>query len=213
MEREVNKLLDAQIIVPLRYSEWVDNLIPVRKKNGEIRLCVDFRNLNRSFKKDNYPFQKMEHILQKVTGASRISMIDDFFGYNQISILPEDRGKTTFTTPWGTFMYAKIPFGFMNAGATFQRAMDITFIGERDKFVVIYLDEITIFSRSDKENFHHLRKVFLKCIKFGLSLNPKKSLFVVQEGKLLGHIVSVEGVKIDSRRVEVIQTFSLPISK
>jgi ribonuclease HI len=113
MEREVKKLLDAQIIVPLRYSEWVANLVPVRKKSGEIRLCVDFRNLNRSSRKDNYPLPKMEHILQRVTGASRISMIDGFSGYNQISVLPEDREKTTFTTPWGTFMYAKIPFGLM----------------------------------------------------------------------------------------------------
>jgi ribonuclease HI len=111
MEKEVKKLLDAQIIVPLRYSEWVSNLVPVRNKSGEIRLCVDFRNLNRSSKKENYPLPKMEHILQRVTGASRISMIDGFSGYNQISVLPEDREKTTFTTPWGTFMYAKIPLG------------------------------------------------------------------------------------------------------
>jgi ribonuclease HI len=121
MEKEVKKLLDAKIIIPLRYSEWVANLVPVRKKNGEIRLCVDFRNLNRSSKKDNYPLPKMEHILQRVTGSTRMSMIDGFSGYNQIFVLPEDREKTTFTTPWGTFMYAKMPFGLMNAGATFQR--------------------------------------------------------------------------------------------
>jgi hypothetical protein len=82
MEREVKKLLDAQIIVPLRYSEWVANLVPVRKKSGEIKLCVDFRNLNKSSKKDNYPLPNMEHILQRVTSASRISMIDGFSGYN-----------------------------------------------------------------------------------------------------------------------------------
>jgi ribonuclease HI len=210
MEKEVKKLLDAQIIIPLRFSEWVANLVPVRKKNGEIRLCVDFINLNRSSKKDNYPLPKMEHILQRVTGSARMSMVDGFSGYNQISVFPEDREKTTFTTPWGTFMYAKIPFGLMNAGATFQRAMDIAFIGEKDKFVVIYLDDITVFSRSDKEHCYHLRKVFLKCRRFGLSLNPKKSLFSMQEGKLLGHIVSAEGVKIDPSRVEAIQSLSFP---
>jgi hypothetical protein len=156
MEKEVKKILDAQIIVPLRYYEWVAKLVPVRNKSGEIRLCVDFINLNRSSKKENYPLPKMEHILQRVTGASRISMIDKFSSYNQIFILPEDREKTTFTTPWGTFMYAKMPFGLMNARETFQRAMDIAFIGERDKFVVIYLDDITFFSRIDKEHFHHL---------------------------------------------------------
>jgi hypothetical protein len=209
LEKEVKKLLDAQIIVPLRYSEWVANLVPVRKKSGEIRLCVDFKNLNKSSKKDNYPLLKMEHILQRVTGTSRISMIDGFSGYNQISVMPKDREKMTFTTPWGTLMYAKIPFGLMNAGATFQRAMDISFIGESDQFVVIYLDDITIFSRSDREHCEILKRVFLKCKKFGLSLNPKKSLFSMKEGKLLAHIVSTEGVRIDPNRLEAIQTLSL----
>jgi hypothetical protein len=167
MEKEVNKLLDTQIIVPLRYSEWVANLVPVRKKSGEIRLYVDFRNQNRSSRKDNYPLSKMEHILQRVTCASRISMIDGFSSYNHISVPPEDKEKTTFTTPWRMFMYAKMPFGLMNAGVTFQRAMNIAFIGERDKFVVIYLNDITVFSRSEREHCEHLRRVFLKCRKFG----------------------------------------------
>jgi hypothetical protein len=111
MEKEVKKLLDAQIIIPLRFSEWVANLVPISKKNGEIRLCVDFINLNRRSKKDNYPLSKMEHILQRVTGSSRMSMVDGFSGYNQIFVFPEDREKTAFMTIWGTFMYAKVPFG------------------------------------------------------------------------------------------------------
>jgi ribonuclease HI len=213
MEKEVKKLLDAKIIFPLRYSEWVANLVLVRKKSGEIRLYVDFRNLNRSSKKDNYPLPNMEHILQRVTGASRITMIDGFSGYNQISVMPEDREKMTFTTPWGTFMYVKMPFGLMNAGETFQRAMDIAFIGEKDQFVVIYLDDITVFSRYEKEHCCHLRKVFLKCRRFGLSLNPQNSLFAMKEEKLLGHIVSTKGVRIDPSRVEALQILSLPRSK
>jgi hypothetical protein len=99
MEREVKNLLDAQIIVPLIYFEWVANLIPVRKKSGEIRLSVDFQNLNRSSKKDNYPFPKMEHILQRLTGASRMSMIDGFSGYKEIFVIPEDIERTAFTNP------------------------------------------------------------------------------------------------------------------
>jgi hypothetical protein len=91
--------------------------------------------------------------------------------------------------------------------------MDIAFIEEKDQFVLIYLDDITVFSRSDKEHCCHLRKFFSKCQKFGLSLNPKKSLFAMKEGKLLGHIVSVEGVRIDPSRVEAIQTLSLPRSR
>jgi hypothetical protein len=116
MEKEVKKLLDAQIIIPLRYPEWIANLVSVRKKNGEIRLCVDFINLNRCSRKDNYPLPKMEHILQRVTCSTRMSMIDGFSGYNHISVFTEEREKKTFTTPWGTFMYANIPFGLMNAG-------------------------------------------------------------------------------------------------
>ena len=104
-------------------------------------------------------------------------MLDGFSGYNQIKVLPEDQEKTAFTTPWGTFMYAKMPFGLMNAGATFQRAMDIDFAYERDSFVVIYMDNITVYSRSDKEYIRNLERVFLKCRKYGISLNPRKSNF------------------------------------
>jgi ribonuclease HI len=213
MEREIKKLLDARIIIPLRYSEWIANLVPVRKKNGEIRLCVDFRNLNKCSRKDNYPLPKMEHMLQKVSGSKVMSFIDGFSGYNQIVVHPEDKEKTAFTTPWGTFMYEKMPFGLMNAGATFQRAMDIAFVGEKDKFVLIYLDDITVFSSSHELHLQHLRRTFLKCRRYGISLNPKKSNFALKEGKLLGHIVSADGVKIDPKRVEAIKNLSLPRSK
>jgi hypothetical protein len=125
-----------------------------------------------------------------------------FFRYNQIMVHPDDREKTTFTTPWGTFMYAKMPFGLMNVGATFQREMDIEFVDEKDKFIVIYLDDITVYSASDKQHLEHLKKVFQKCRKFDISLNPKKSHFGVEEGKLLGHIISKEGIKIDPNKVE-----------
>jgi hypothetical protein len=180
MEKEIKKLLNAQIIIPLRYSEWVANLVHVRKKNGEIKLCVDFRNLNKFSKKDNYPLSKMENILQRVSGASVMSFIDSFSGYNQISVHPDDRENNAFTTPWGSFMYAKMPFGLMNVGVTFQRAMDIAFVGEKDKFVLIYLDDLTMFSHSHIENLQHLRKTFLKCRRYGHSLNPKKSQFALK---------------------------------
>ena len=94
-------------------------------------------------------------------------------------------------------MYAKIPFGLMNAGATFRRAMDIEFVGEKDKFVLIYLDDITVYSSSHQDHLQHLKKVFLKCRRFRISVNPKRSQFSLEEGKLLGHIVSTAGVGID----------------
>lgn len=110
-------------------------------------------------------------------------------------------------------MYAKMPFGLINAGATFQRAMDIAFVGEKDKFVLIYLDDIIVFSHSHEEHLQHLRRTFLKCRRYGVSLNPKKSYFAMKEGKLLGHIVSAEGVKIDPTRVEAISKLSIPRPK
>ena len=91
-------------------------------------------------------------------------------------------------------MYAKMPFGLMTAGATFQRAMDLDFVGLKDKFVLIYLDDLTVYSHSHHDHLQHFRKVFLKCRWYGISLNPKKSQFALSEGKLLGHIVSAEGV-------------------
>ena len=150
-------MYDAQIIVPIRYSDWVSNLVPTRKKTREIRLCVDFRNLNKVSLKDNYPLPKMDHILQRVVSTSRMSLSDDFSGYNHILVQKEDQAKTTFTTPWGTFMYVKISFGLMNAEATFQRAMYIAFAKEIHDFLVIYLDAITVFSKTDHEHLDNLR--------------------------------------------------------
>ena len=213
IEKEIKKLLAAKIIVPLRYSKWVANLVLVRKKSGEIRLYVDFRDLNKCSKKDKYLLPKMEHLLQKVSGAKVMSFLDGFSGYNQVVVHPYDQEKTAFTTPWGTFMYSKMPFGLMNAGASFQRAMDIAFVGEKDNFVLVYLDDITVYSSSHQDHWQHLKKVFLKCRRFGISVNPKKSQFALEEGKLLGHIVSATGVKIDPERVKAIQTLSIPRSK
>jgi hypothetical protein len=210
IEKEIKKMYDAKIIVPLRFSKWVSNLVPTRKKTGEIRLCIDFRNLNKASLKDNYPLPKMDHLLQSVVGSSRISLLDGFSGYNQVLVHPDDQEKTAFTTPWGTFMYVKMPFGLMNAGATFQRAMDIAFVEESGKFIVVYLDDVTVFSQSDDEHLRHLRRVFEKCRRFGISLNPKKCLFGLEEGKLLGHIISKEGIRIDPSRIEAILKIEHP---
>ena len=170
-------MYEAGSIATITFSDWVSNLVPTRKKTGEIRLCVDLRNLNKVSLNDNYPLPKMDHILQRVVGSSRISLLDGFSGYNQILVHPDDQVKTAFTTPWGTFMYVKMPFGLKNAGATFQRAMDIAFAKEIHDFLVIHLDDLTIFSKSDQQHMDHLRQVCTKFRKYGISLNPKKPLF------------------------------------
>jgi len=123
---------------------------------------VDFKNLNKPSLKDNYPLPKMDHILENVVGENRMSMIDGFLGYNQIAVNEHDKEKMTFTTPWGTFMYDKMPFGLMNAGDNFQHTMDIAFVDERDKLVVIYLDDLMVFSKSDEDHLIHLKQTFEK---------------------------------------------------
>lgn len=154
----------------------MSNFVSVRKKTGEIRLCVYFRNLNRVSLKDNYPLPKMDHVLQKVVGARRMSLLYGFSWYNQILVHPEDQDKIVFITPWGTFKYVRMPFSLMNAGETFQRVMNIAFEEEKDKFLAIYLDDIIVYSQSHEEHLQHLRAVLEKCRRHGISLNPKKSL-------------------------------------
>ena len=120
-------------------------MVPVRKKNGDIRICIDFRNLNKACQKDKFPLPTMEKILQKVAGSEPMSFLDGFLGYNQILVHLDDRLKTNFRTKWGTYPYHKMPFGLVNVGATFQRAMDIAFKGLINRSVVIYLDDIIVF--------------------------------------------------------------------
>lgn len=182
IEKELKKILDAQIILPLRYYNWIGNLVLVKKKNGEIRLYVDFRNLNKASLKYNYSLPEMDQLLQQFYGANTLSMLDGFSSYNQFIANTMDKQNTAFTTPWGTFMYARIPFSLTNVGATFQRAMDIAFVGKVNNFLVIYLYYLTIFSNSNKTHLKHLMKVFERCRKFEISLNPKKSLFLSQKG-------------------------------
>ena len=173
VKKELNKWFNAKIILPVRHAQWVSNLVPVRKKSGEIRLCVDFCNLNRASDKDNYHVPPMEWILQQVFGSKRLSLLDGFSGYNQVLMSPLDHLKTTFCTPWGTYAYMKIPFGLINASATLQRAMNISFHGLINQSVVVYLDDVTVFSKKKKDHLSHLRVVLEQCRKFGISLNPK----------------------------------------
>ena len=120
MRRKSRNLFEKKIIVSLQFSKWLSNLLPIRRKSGEIRLCVDFININKVSLKEDYPLPKMDHILQMVVGSQRMSMLDGFSGYNQVVVHPNDQENTSLTTSWGTFMYVKILFGLMNVGATFQ---------------------------------------------------------------------------------------------
>ena len=142
-----------------------------------------------------------------------MSMLDDFSGYNQVEVEEKDQHKIVFTTPWGTFAYHRMPFRLINVGATFQICMSKNFADIKDRIIVIYLDDLTVFSKRRKDHMEDLRKVLQRCREHGISLNPKKSVFYVTKEKILGHIVSQEGIKIDPDRVEAIQRLSLPSNK
>jgi hypothetical protein len=161
----------------------------IRKNTREIRMCVDFRDLNKESIKDIFPFPNMEFLLHQVTGSTCMSMLDGFSGYNEVLVAKEDREKTTFITPWETYTYARIPFSLKNDGATFQRAMDHAFNGLIGKFMVDYQDDLTVHSNKRDDHIHHLRKVFERFRLYDVSLNPNKCSFAVTQGKLLGHIV------------------------
>ena len=156
-------------------------MVPIRKKNGDIRICIDFRNLNKASLKDNFPLPTMEQILQSVAGSELMSFLDGFSGYNQVLVHPDDQLKTTFRTKWGTYAYQKMPFRLINAGATFQRVMDIAFKGLINRTIVVYLDDITVFSKERSNHLHDLNQIFQRCKRYGISLNPKKSFFALDQ--------------------------------
>ena len=144
MKKELKKMLSTKIIFLVQHITWVANLVLVRKNSGEIQICIDFQNLNWASLKDNYLVPPMEHILQRESRLALLSLLDGFSRYNQVLVVKEDRLKTTFQTKLGTYAYAKMPFGLINAVVTFQRAKDIPFIGLLNKSMVVYLNDITI---------------------------------------------------------------------
>ena len=118
VKKELNKLLMDKIIFPIQHTTWVANSLLVRKKSGEVWICIDFQNLNRVSLKYNYPIPSMDQILQSVSRFSLLSLLDGFSKYNQVLVENEDHLKITFRTKWGTYAYDKMPFGLINAGAT-----------------------------------------------------------------------------------------------
>lgn len=134
-----------------------------------------------------------------------ISLLDGFLGYNQISVVEGDKYKTTFTTLWGNFSYNHMPIGLINVGATFLQEMNLSCSHLKNKIIIIYLDDLIIFSKRRKKHLRYMKSILQRCREHKISLNLKKSIFCVIEGKLLGHLVSKEGITVDLERVRVVQ--------
>ncbi|KAG8474235.1 hypothetical protein CXB51_033721 [Gossypium anomalum] len=166
IKEEVKKQFDAGFLQEVKYSEWVANIVPIPKKDGNVRMCVDYRDLKKASPKDNFPLPHIDTLVDNTAGYSLFSFMDCFSGYNQIKMHPEDMDKTTFITLWGTFCYKVMPFGLKNAGATYQRAMVTLFHGMMHKEIKVYVDDMIAKSRTKKEHIEVLRKLFLRLRKF-----------------------------------------------
>jgi hypothetical protein len=208
---EVEKLLKAGFIYPVALTEWVSNPVPIDKKGGSIRVCVDYRDINKGCPKDNFPTPFVDQIVDDCAGSKIFSLMDGFSGYNQINIAPEDQHKTTFICHWVTFTYKKLPFGLKNAGATFQRAMSYAF-HDIKHIVQPYLDDFPAHSVRRVDHPMHLRAIFLRCRFYRIRLNPHKCVFCVESGHLLGFIVSRHGIQVDPIKVETILNLPPPSS-
>ena len=185
MRTELSNLIEANIISAINFSSWVESLVPTTKKNGEIRLCVDFRNLNQASLKDHHSLPLMEQILTKVSGSKRFSFLDGFLGYNQVLVKEADRFKIAFTMKWGDYAYSKMTFGLTNVGDPFQKVMEMAFKNMIERCVLVYLDDIKVYSKNIVDHFGHLRQVFIRCGEYGALLNPSKCFFASNQGKLL----------------------------
>jgi hypothetical protein len=206
---EVEKLLKASFIYPMALTDWVSNLVPIDKKQGTIRVCIDYRDINKACPKDNFPTSFVDQIVDDCAGSEIFSLMDGFFGYNQINIVPKDQHKTAFICPWGTFAYQKLPFGLKNDGATFQRAMSYAF-HDIKHIIQPYLDDLPTHSMRRVDHPKHLWAIFVRCRFYCIRLNPHKCVFCVESGRLLGFIVSHQGIRVDPLKVEVILNLPPP---
>ncbi|XP_057790567.1 LOW QUALITY PROTEIN: uncharacterized protein LOC131007657 [Salvia miltiorrhiza] len=204
IEAEVNKLINVGFIREVKYPTWISSIVPVRKKNGQIRVCVDFRDLNEACPKDDFPLPIAELMIDATTGHEALTFMDGSSGYNQIRMSPNEEELTAFRTPKGIYCYKVMPFGLKNAGATYQRAMQKIFDDILHKNVECYVDDLVVKSKKRNNHLQDLRMVFERLRKHQLKMNPLKCAFGVKSGKFLGFIVRHQGIEIEQAKIDAI---------
>ena len=205
VRKEVLKWLDAGVIYSISNSAWVSPVQVVPKKEGTIviktddntllpsrsvtglRICIDYRKLNKATRKDHFPLSFLDQTLDRLPGYEYYCLLDGYSGYNQITIAPEDQEKTTFTCPYGTFAFRRMPFELCNAPGTFQRCMMAIFSNIVEKTIEVFMDDFSVLGSSFDECLENLRAVLVRCEETNLVLNWEKYHFMVQEGIVLGH--------------------------
>jgi transposase InsO family protein len=209
VKRQVTDLLAKGMIRPST-SPYSAPILFVGKKDGGLRMCIDYRGLNAVTVKNRYPLPRVDDLLDKLRGAAYFSSIDLQQGYNQIRIAESDIEKTAFRTPFGHYEYTVLSFGLVNAPATFQAVMNRIFRPFLDKFVVCYLDDILIFSRTREEHLQHLRAVFEVLRREQLYAKKSKCHWAQPQVEYLGHIVSANGIRMDPRKSAAVRDWPAP---
>nr|GEW86338.1 DNA-directed DNA polymerase [Tanacetum cinerariifolium] len=225
---KAEKLLDAGLIHPIFDSPWVSPIHYMPKKGGftvvkneenELipthlvtgwRVCIDYRKLNEATRKDHFPLSFMDQMLERLAGNEYYCFLDGFSGYFQIPIDPRDQKKTTFTCPYGTFAYRRMPFGLCNAPGTFQRCMLAIFHDMVEKTMEVFMEDFSVFGSSFESCLSRLDKMLQRCEDTKLCLNWEKSPFMVKEGIVLGHKISKNGIEVDKAKVDVITKLPHP---
>ncbi|GJX18565.1 reverse transcriptase domain-containing protein [Tanacetum coccineum] len=230
IKKEVVKLLDAGLIYPISDSPWVSPVHCVPKKGGMTvvtnedneliptrlvtgwRVCIDYRKLNDATRKDHFPLPFMDQMLERLARNEYYCFLDGFSGYFQIPIDPQDQEKTTFTCPYGTFAYRRMPFGLCNAPGTFQRCMMAIFHDMIEETMEVFMDDFSVFGDSFSSCLSHLDKMLKRCEDTNLVLNWEKCHFMVKEGIVLGHKISKSRIEVDREKVDVIAKLPPPTS-
>ena len=191
-------------------SQFASPIVLVRKKNGDLRLCIDYRKLNRRTVKDQYSIPRIEDTLHSMNGAQWFSCLDLKSGYYQVELAEEDKHKSAFWCPLGFYEFNRMPQGITNAPATFQRLMERCLGDLNQKEVFVYLDDIIVFASTEQEHEERLIRVLDRLRAYGLKLSPEKCHFFQSKVKCLGHVISSEGVMTDPDKIEAVRSWNVP---
>ena len=208
-KRQIEEYLAKGWIEPSS-SPFGAPILFVPKKNGQLRMCVDYRALNKATIKNRYPLPRIEDLFDKLRHATVFTSLDLAQGYHQIRITEEDVPKTAFRTPYGHYQWRVLSFGLTNAPATFQRLMNDVFRPYLDEFVLVYLDDILIFSKDKDQHSRHLHIVLDLLRRHQLYAQPSKCQFFRDEVTYLGHIVGKGGLRVDPKKVAAVQDWTVP---
>ena len=211
MIKELKEMEKDGIIEP-SVSEWASPIVVVKKKDGDIHLCVDYRRLNAFTFMDAYPMPRTDELLDRLGKAKYITTLDLARGYWQVPMSEKDKAKTAFTTPRGLFQFQVMPFGLSGAPSTFQRMMD-TLIRGPESYTAVYLGDIIIFSETWKEHVQHIRAILTCLQESNLTAKPKKCQFGMFECTYLGHVVGNGHVTPDPEKVRAVENFPKPLTK